>query len=188
MRSIKQWALPLFLLVFCSGLGFAQSINSGDVRGTVTDETGAVIPGVKVTVQNLNTGVTKVFTSNGVGIYDTNSILPGSYKVTFEAAGFHTLVRGPITLEVGFTTVNAALKIGDTSEQVVVNTDVPLLTTESGDQSTTMDAKAMSQIPQIGQDWTQFVLLLPGGHQRQPAVQQRVVGRRLDDTGTEPER
>jgi hypothetical protein len=162
MRSIKQWALPLFLLVFCSGLGFAQSINSGDVRGTVTDETGAVIPGVKVTVQNLNTGVTKVFTSNGVGIYDTNSILPGSYKVTFEAAGFHTLVRGPITLEVGFTTVNAALKIGDTSEQVVVNTDVPLLTTESGDQSTTMDAKAMSQIPQIGQDWTQFVLLLPG--------------------------
>lgn len=162
MKSIRRWALPVLLLIFGSTLGFAQSINSGDIRGTVTDESGAVIPDVQITVLNVNTGVAKVFTSNHVGIYDTNSIVTGSYTLTFEHDGFQTLVRGPITLEIGFTTVNAALKIGSTKEQVVVTSDVPLLTTESGDQSTTFDAKSMGELPQLGPDWSNFVILLPG--------------------------
>ncbi len=71
-------------------------------------------------------------------------------------------MRGPITLEVGFTTVNGQLRIGSTKEQVTVTTDVPLLTTETGDQSTVMDAKSMDELPQVGQDWENFVILLPG--------------------------
>src|SRR5689334_12393171 len=104
------WRKTLFLSVLISvgsGLGFAQSVNSGDIRGTVTDPSGALMPGATVTVLNVDTGVTKDFVTNQDGVYDTSSIVVGRYKVTFTNPGFETLVRGPITLQVGFTTVNA---------------------------------------------------------------------------------
>jgi hypothetical protein len=62
---------------------FAQSTNSGDFRGTVTDPTGAVVPGATVTVTNVETGVTKDYTTNADGLYDTFSILPGHYRIVF---------------------------------------------------------------------------------------------------------
>jgi len=141
----------------------AQSINSGDIRGTVTDTTGAVIPGVTVTVHDVNTGVNKTIATDGSGVYDTSSIVTGTYNVTFTRAGFEQLVRGPITIEVGYTTVNAELKVGSASQKVLVTTNVPLLQTESGTQSTTLSAKTMDQLPQTGgADWENFMILLPG--------------------------
>lgn len=161
MKRAVQWFLAI-LLMAGSGVSLAQSVNAGDIRGTVTDPTGAVIPGVTVTVLNVDTGVSKDFVTNDSGLYDTNSIVPGRYLLTFKRDGFETLVRGPVTLPVGFTTVNAELKIGATSEQVTVSTDVPLLDTETGEQSTTLDSKSMAELPQVTQDWENFVILLPG--------------------------
>jgi hypothetical protein len=140
----------------------AQSINSGDIRGTITDPTGAVIPGATVTVLNNDTGVSLTFTSNGAGLYDTNSIVPGHYTLTFTHVGFEQLVRGPLTLEVGFNTINAQLKLGSDKQVVTVTTDIPLLNTDSGEQSTTLDARTMGELPQVTQDWQNFVILLPG--------------------------
>ncbi len=71
------------------------------------------------------------------GLYDTSSIVVGSYKVTFEKTGFETFERSSSRLRCGTSTVNAALKIGATTDEIVVNTDIPLLTTETGSQSTT---------------------------------------------------
>ena len=150
----------LLLLVGVSAL--AQSINSGDIRGTVTDQTGAVIPGVTITVLNVDTGVSLDFTTNSAGLFDTNSIVPGHYTLTFTHAGFQQLVRGPITLEVGFNTVNAKLKVGSDAQVIKVTTDIPLLDTESGQQSTTFDARTMAQLPTVNQDWEDFIILLPG--------------------------
>ena len=149
-------------LAFSATAGIAQSMNAGDIRGSVTDTTGALIPGVKVTITNVDTGVAKEFVTNNDGLYDTSSVVTGNYKVSFSKDGFDQLVRGPITLQVGFTTVNAQLRVGSVSQSVVVNTDVPLLKTESGEQSTTLDYKSMSQLPQTGQDWQNFTILLPG--------------------------
>ncbi|MGA8042535.1 MAG: carboxypeptidase-like regulatory domain-containing protein, partial [Terracidiphilus sp.] len=162
MSKYLRWLLPLFLLLVGSGTGFTQSMNAGDLRGTVTDPSGALVPGVTVTVVNVDTGVSKTFTTNNVGLYDTSSIVAGNYQVTFSKTGFQELIRGPITLQVGFTTVNAQLSVGSTSTEVTVNTDVPLLGTESGDLTTTLDFKSMAQLPQVGQDWQNFMILLPG--------------------------
>ena len=162
MKSRLRWMLPLLLVIGGSGALFAQSTNAGDIRGTVTDQTGAVVPGATVTVVNVDTGVVKSFATNQQGLYDTNSIVPGHYTLTFSAPGFERLVRGPITLEVGFTTVNAPLTVGSTEESVKVTSDVPLLTTESGDQSSTLDAKSMDELPQVTQNWENFIILLPG--------------------------
>ena len=162
MKNRLGWMLFLPLLIGGAGAALAQSTNSGDIRGVVTDTSGALIPGATVTVLNLDTGVSKEFTANQDGLYDTSSIVAGTYKLTFSREGFETLVRGPITLQVGNTTVNAELKVGATTEQVTVTSDVPLLQTESGEHNTTFDSKSMDQLPQVTQDWENFMILLPG--------------------------
>jgi len=144
MRKASLWGLCLFA-VSMAGSAFAQSTNAGDIRGTVTDPTGALIPDVTVTVLNVETGVTKDYVTNHDGLYDTSSIVTGRYQITFTKTGFNRLVRGPITIQVGFTGVNAQLKVGSTAQEVVVTDNVPLLQTESGQQETTLEAKSMAQ-------------------------------------------
>ena len=160
--DIKRVLLLVFLISAGVGVCLSQSVNSGDIRGTVTDPSGAVIPNATVSVLNVDTGVSKDFATNQDGLYDTSSIVTGNYKVTFTAPGFQALVRGPITLQVGFTTVNAQLQVGSTNQEVTVTSDVPLLETESPQQSTTLDSKSMAQLPQVTQDWENFMILIPG--------------------------
>jgi hypothetical protein len=158
--SIKVGAVLLWAGL--AGIAFAQSTNSGDIRGVVTDSTGAALPGVNVTVANVNTGVSKVYVTNNDGVYDTSSIVAGTYKITFAKSGFSELVRPSVTLNVENTTVNAQLTVGSVTEQVVVNMDVPLLKTENGEQTFMLDAQTLSQLPQVGQDWSSFDILMPG--------------------------
>src|SRR5437868_1517281 len=86
---------------FCFLLGlatssFGQSRNTGEIRGTVTDSSGAAIPGAAVTLSNIDTGEVKNFVTNGQGIYDTVSTPAGKYKITFAANGFKKTVREPV--------------------------------------------------------------------------------------------
>src|SRR5215469_10799632 len=104
----------LFVLgcVSCfAAIGFGQNTNSGDIRGTVLDASGAILPGAKVRVTNIETGVVTNYVTNAEGIYDTNSILPGNYSIEFSKEGFATLKRSPIVLQVGTVTVDATLKV-----------------------------------------------------------------------------
>jgi hypothetical protein len=143
-------------------LAFGQSTNSGDIRGTVTDQTGAVIPGVTVTVQDIDKNVTKTFTTDGAGLYDTGSIVADHYRLTFSKDGFQTLVRGPIALTVGIQGLNVQLSVGSTKQVLTVTTAVPLLETESGALEDTLTSQTMEQLPQVGADWQNFIWLQPG--------------------------
>ena len=93
---------------------------TGEIRGTISDSTGAVIPKASVTVVNVDTGAEKAFTTNNDGMYDTVSTPNGRYKVTITAPGFEKLVLGPITLDIGTITLNGHLKVGSTQQEVVV--------------------------------------------------------------------
>jgi len=161
MKKLALWAIPL-LFVFSTSAVLAQSTNAGDIRGSATDSTGAVIGGVTVTVTNVETGVTKSLVTNQAGLFDTDSIITGQYTVSFTKDGFEKLVRGPVTINVGFTTVNGEMKVGATSQTVEVTADVPLLQTETSEQSTTFESKSMKLLPQITPDWENFMILLPG--------------------------
>src|SRR5580693_5043215 len=105
MMSFIRWALVSCFVLSMARPAFPQSTNSGDIRGTVTDSSGALVPGVAVTVLNLDTGAAKDLVTNDDGLYDTASILPGNYRISFTKEGFGKLVRGPIT-------VNGVLKVG----------------------------------------------------------------------------
>ena len=163
MKNTMRWILPLLLISFGSGACLAQNTSSGDIRGTVTDPTGAVIPGATVTVKDVDKDVISTYVSDGAGLYDTGPIVPDHYLLTFTRDGFKSFVRGPITLGIGINTVNAQLTVGTAAQMIVVNTDLPLLTTESGAQEGTMEASTMSDLPQVGgADWENFVILMPG--------------------------
>ncbi len=169
MKRVMLWGWGLavgsaLLLPFSpTGVSYAQSTNSGDIRGTITDTSGAVISGATITVLNTNTGISKNYTSDEAGLYDTSSIVTGSYTITVSREGFGKSIRGPITLQVGTTTINVQLSVGDVTQQVIVNTeDIPLLNTDSNEQSTTLDSVSMSQLPNVGNDWESFSILLPG--------------------------
>jgi hypothetical protein len=142
--------------------GFAQSTNSADLRGTVTDSTGAVIPGAKVTIINTETGVTLEFTTNDAGIYDSVSIRPGKYRIIFNKEGFGKLLRDGVTLDVGVLSIDAQLAVGSSQQEIQVTAEAPLLKTETGDQSETLRSTIMAQLPNIGQDWQSFEKVLPG--------------------------
>src|SRR4029077_6320718 len=116
MRKAVHVAIACCLLLCVAQVGLAQNTNSSDIRGTVTDPSGAVLPGVNVTVTNVDTGVVRDFVTKNDGLYDTNSILPGNYPITFSKDGFQKLVVGPIALQIGLVTVNGDLKVGSSNQ------------------------------------------------------------------------
>src|SRR5215469_9256196 len=154
----------LAFVVCLSGLALAQNTNSGDIRGTVTDTSGAVIQGVNVTVTNNDTGVVNRFVTNGDGLFDTNSILPGNYTLEFSKEGFTTFKRGPIPLQVGTVTVDASLKVGQASETGGVTTTAPLLKTEDAQVATTLSSRELADLPSVdpANGWASLMKWLPG--------------------------
>ncbi len=153
----------LLVCMFCvSQPAFSQNSNSGEIRGTVTDPSGATIPGVNVTILNTQTGVGRDLVSNTSGVYDAVSVLPGTYSVTFSAPGFNKLVRTGIDITANPATVDGQLTVGSSETQVSVTEQVGLLQTENAEQSTTLEAKTMQTLPNVGQDWENFTRLLPG--------------------------
>lgn len=161
---MKKYVL-LLILTILAGIGpagVAQNSNSGHITGTVTDAQGAVIPGAAVTVTNVDTGVSRTLKTNSSGIYDAQSVLIGRYQVTFATPGFDTLEKAGVDVTLSGVTVDAQLTVGSEKQTVEVNTDAPLLRTESSEQSTTLEAQTIAQLPDVGQDWANFTKILPG--------------------------
>src|SRR5712664_900874 len=168
MRIAVRFAFAFCFLAIAASLSFAQSTNSGDIRGTVTDSSGAVIAGATVTLTNIDTGEVKEFVTNTSGIYDTVSTRPGNYTLTFSKEGFKKTTRGPIVLQVSIITIDATLEVGKIQEVITVeDAGAPLLQTESGQQGTILEAKTLNELPQIGagitgNDWANFNIFLAG--------------------------
>ena len=154
----------LFVLTLCASAAFGQATNSADITGTVTDATGAVIPGVTVTVTDIDKNIQHVYVTNDSGLYDTGPIVPEDhYTIVFKKNGFSTLQRGPMMLQVGRVGMNVQMAVGKTTQQVVVNESAPLLQTTSSELSSTLPDQTLQQLPQTGTpDWQSFVVLLPG--------------------------
>jgi len=164
MRKAVHVAFACFLLLGAAQVGRAQNTNSSDIRGTVADASGAVLPGVTVSVKNNDTGVVREFVTNSDGLYDTNSILPGNYTISFSKEGFQKLVRGPIALEVGLVTINGELKVGSSTQVVEVTSEALLLKTENAEVSTTLSTEQLTDLPSVDpvNGWTSLLKLLPG--------------------------
>ncbi len=131
MRRLTCWpTVVCFLLLGACGAAVAQ--DTATIGGTVTDTSGAVVPGAKVRVSNPEKGFVRDLESNAVGDYTAAKVPIGNYVITAEAHGFQKLVRSGITLEVGQTQrVDLKLTVGQVSQEVTVTGNVVRVETEN---------------------------------------------------------
>jgi hypothetical protein len=159
--SKRACALVGFLL-FLSSFGVAQS-NNGRILGTVTDQTGAVLSGAKVTITDTERGISRTLTTNEVGEYVAPNLQPGLYKITGEASNFKKVERPAIRLEVAKDLrIDLQLTAGNASEIVTVTDEAPLVETTSDTLGGTFTNKAINDLPLNGRDFQNLVTLRPG--------------------------
>src|SRR5215831_1074513 len=126
--------LKSVLLALCvSTLAFAQG-NTGNISGTVTDPTGAAVPGAAVTGTNAATGATAKTTTNEQGAYALPSLLAGSYRISVSKSGFRSEARSGVEVNAGVSvTVNIRLEVGQTSETVEVSAGAEMVQSTSAE-------------------------------------------------------
>jgi hypothetical protein len=151
--KITMLALAIVLAIAGRRSTLGQNANSGEIKGTVTDSSNAIISGATVTILNIATGVVTTTTTNGDGIYDAPSLETGEYKITFAKTNFRDAVHSGITLHVGTIAVDVALQIGAASQEIVVTSDAPLLQTEDSAQHMDFDTQAVLDAPIVGGVW-----------------------------------
>ncbi|MGA7218143.1 MAG: carboxypeptidase regulatory-like domain-containing protein [Candidatus Sulfotelmatobacter sp.] len=164
-RLATRWIWPCLLLIAfsMSQLSLGQNANTGELKGTVTDSSGALIAGATVTIVNIQTGIKTIVTTNGSGIYDSPSVPVGSYEMTFSKSGFRTFVRKGIALEIQTLGIDAVLQVGNISEQIVITAESPLVETETSEQHVTFDTQAVQNAPIVGGVWyNELTNVLPG--------------------------
>jgi len=154
--------LALFVLL-CPGQLRAQLVT-GDVLGTVTDGTGAVVPGAKVTLTNTGTGITSSTTSNETGEFLFSNVQIGTFKVAVEAKGFKSFNVANVALAAGQRLrVNAQLQIGSQVETVQVEASVAVqLESDSSDIKSEIATSSMAAMPTNGRNYYSLVALQPG--------------------------
>jgi outer membrane receptor protein involved in Fe transport len=154
----------LVLLVFCLLLpvtAFAQS-STGSVSGTITDAQGGALPGVTVTVTNLDTGASRTTVSNASGYYQIALLPPGPYKAEAQLEGFQAVRRDRFVVNIGTdVALNLSLKVG-VSESVTVTADAPLIETDRTQVSSVVNEAAIENLPTNGRNFIDFVLTTPG--------------------------
>ena len=145
-----------------SRLAFAQV--SGSISGVVTDSTGAVVVGAKVTATNPATNAVISAETNSSGSYSITNLAPGQYKVVMEKAGFQTIRFDDNVLTVAQALViNARLTVGAVSQVVQVNgSGTASIETETSQLSTVIDSKTMNDLPLLTRNAYELVLLSPG--------------------------
>jgi hypothetical protein len=159
----KYGCLCLLLVVILAPLARGQNSNTGELKGSVTDPSGAVVPGVSVFIKNVQTGVVTPTTTNQSGLYDVPFLAPGKYTIAFSKQGFSELRREGIVLQIETLEINATLQIGSTTAEIVVSGAGPLVETETTEQHVDLNTEAVNAAPIVGTDWrADLVQLIPG--------------------------
>jgi hypothetical protein len=141
----------------------AQNINAGEIRGVVTDSTGAAVPNAAVSLTNTDTGVVTKVTANASGVYDVPQLTPGTYTVSIGAATFKTYVESNILLRTAPIQVNAVLEVGAVGQTLTVNANNQVaLQTEDSESNLTLDETTVTSLPNIGNTWFNETVLIPG--------------------------
>jgi Carboxypeptidase regulatory-like domain/TonB dependent receptor/TonB-dependent Receptor Plug Domain len=200
-RSAFEPKFARFALTFAVLLSFAiptrvsAQMVGGTISGTVVDPSGAVIADVKIAVTNASTGSVANAATNSVGVFVAPNLLPGTYEVSASATGFSTLIRNRINLTVGQELVlNLTLQIGNSSQQIEVNTEAPTVDLANATVGGTVTEATVEALPLNGRSWSDLAILAPGVHLvgNQPAISstdrtKRGMGLELSISGGRPQ-
>jgi hypothetical protein len=150
-------------VLLCIAIFIMSQLTTGRITGSVTDQSGAAVPGATVTLKNTDTGVSRTTLSQENGKYEASSVPAGSYEISASLSGFQTVVHKGIGLAVGQNAVvDFALQVGQVSDSVTVTGDTAQIETTTATVSNLVDEKKVNDLPLNGRDLTQLSFLQPG--------------------------
>ncbi|HEU4414427.1 MAG TPA: TonB-dependent receptor, partial [Candidatus Angelobacter sp.] len=162
MRSIYLLRITLACLLL-TGMMFAQGVGaSGDIRGTVTDPSGAVVSNATVTATDVDKGIKHTVTSDGNGQFHLTGLPPANYSVSVSKPGFQPELAKNVVVNIGQTNnVDFPMKVSQVSEQIEVTTEPPVVETERGAQANVVNEETIRDLPINRRDYLTFTLLAP---------------------------
>ena len=162
----RRFGLQAVLLLLSIGLlvgVHAQSSTAGNITGTVRDPQGAAVPRAEITVTEEKTGSTRTVTTNDDGFYNIPSLIPGVYTITTSPSGFKKTIIPNVELHVSENkTVNIDLQVGQVTETVTITSDTQTVETRSGEVSSLISEKQVTELPLNGRNYAQLALMVPG--------------------------
>jgi len=164
-RRSCSWRIHAFALILVGFLCVppVSAQVSASLSGTVTDPSGAAVTAGKITVINVNTGVTRSTVTDGTGRYQVFSLPVGEYEVRVKKQGFAEEIRTGIHLVVGEdASVNLSLRVGEVSQQVTVNADAPTVSVTTTDISGLVGEQQIKDLPLNGRSYDELLTLNPG--------------------------
>lgn len=160
-NGIRLLGIVCLLLAVCVPV-FSQT-TTGRILGTVSDQSGAAVPGAAVVITDVQRGTTRAVATDDSGNYAVLDLQPGVYKVRAEAKGFKTVERVNITVEVAQDLrVDVVLPTGQVSETVVVTDEVPLVNSTSSTLGGTLSNAEINDLPLNGRNYENLLQLRPG--------------------------
>lgn len=154
--------LALFVLTALP-LSWGQSLAGGAIAGTVTDATGAVVPGAKITVLNTATGAKQETVTNSDGLFQFPVLAAGRYQLTASKEGFATIQQNQVDLSVGGKlNLPLSMPVASKGESVTVTSEVPVVETTRTQVSSNVNERSIRELPVNGRNFIDFVLLTPG--------------------------
>ena len=168
----------VFALVFLLSVSAAWAqLNTAELNGQVTDSSGAVLPGVTVTVTQADTALTRTVVTDGTGSYLIVALPTGPYQLEVSLLGFRTYVQTGLVLTVGATpTLDVALELGSLEETVTVIGDAPLVDVRSAGISDVVDNEQILELPLQGRQVTDLLVLAGAAVQTGQAGNRHVLG------------
>jgi hypothetical protein len=162
MKRLRLASVTI-IAILSSAVTVSAQTSQGRILGTITDQTGAVVPGAKVTITNTATGVSRVLISSSGGEYVAPSLEPGPYAITAEAVNFEKINRTGVRLEVAKDArVDFKLVPGAINQVITVSEAVPLVDTTSDVLGGTFSNEAINELPLLGRDFQNLAVLQPG--------------------------
>src|SRR2546425_1921365 len=163
LRSFGRFAAAIVVLIALpTCLVFAQT-STATILGVVKDTSGALVPGVSITIKHTDTGLTRTAISRESGDYNVPLLPVGAYEITTAMPGFKQQVRSGINLAVGQQAViNLTLEVGAIAEQVTVTEEAPLVNTTLSSTSGLITAQQIRELPLNGRSFDQLLVLNVG--------------------------
>jgi len=163
--SIRSWVQASLLLLSIGLLVgvHAQSSTTGNITGTVRDPQGAAVPKAEVTITDEKTGVSRTISATDDGFYNATSLPAGIYTVSTAPAGFKKTLTTGVELHVNENkTVNLDLQVGQVTETVTVTSEAAPVELRSGEVSSLISEKQVTELPLNGRNYAQLALMVPG--------------------------
>ena len=162
MLTLKRSGLALATVGLVLGVS-ASAWAQGEIRGTVVDTGGGILPGVTITALQVDTGETRTAATSDIGVYRLPALALGPYVITAELQGFAAVKRDGITLGLGQTlTVNFTMDVSGVQETITVTGEAPLINVTTAEVAGLLQPVQIENLPILGRNWMDLGMLMPG--------------------------